>query len=50
MLDTDKPLQINDQTVFWLWLSGEDIEQFGGITTILCKQYAIYKHLRVAEK
>jgi len=29
MLDTEKPLLISDQTVFWLWLNGEDTEQFG---------------------
>jgi hypothetical protein len=32
MLDTDKPLLISDQTVFWLWVNGEDTEQFDGIT------------------
>jgi hypothetical protein len=26
MLETDNPLRSNDQTAFWLWLSGEDTE------------------------
>jgi hypothetical protein len=31
MLETDKPLLISDQTILWLWVNGEDTEQFDGI-------------------
>ena len=35
ILETERPVLISDQMVFWLWLSGEDTEQFGAIS--LCK-------------
>ena len=31
ILVTESPVLISDQTAFWLWLRGEDTEQFGVI-------------------
>lgn len=35
ILVTERPVLIRDQMSFWLWLRGEETEQFGDIT--LCK-------------
>jgi hypothetical protein len=40
ILLTESPLVTSDQMIFWLWLRGEETEQFGGIP--ICKYYCIY--------
>jgi hypothetical protein len=42
ILVTERPVLISDQMIFWLWLSGEDTEQFG---IIISKYLDIYKYL-----
>jgi hypothetical protein len=42
ILETDRPVLISDQMIFWLWLSGEETEQFG---IIISKYLYVYKYL-----